>query len=260
MDVPLPRAVLLLCCFFMAALSSCRSTNQLLKAGPAKPSPFLEHQQELITLRDRLPFHKIWWPKDERVLARATAQHKLYIAPVRLDYLRPVKKALPRKEVENGSILRREHEMAFFIRNEFGRAFLRSPSSWPRFRLASKPGPDTVTLELALVELNPTSPKGNAVKTGLKFVVGPIAGLGSFFTQGNIAIEGKLRNNRTGELLFEFADNQSDKMTFYSARDFKPYGHANHAIVDWANQFEEFTRTRSNVRVKSSLCFTLSPY
>ena len=242
----------------VATLCSCRSTNQLLKAGPAKLSPFVERQSEMITLRDRLPFHKIWWPKDPTVLVRASSQHTLYIAPVRLDYLRPIKKPLPRKEVEEGSIQRREREMAFYLRNEFGRAFL-NPPTYPRFRLTSGPRPDAVTLELAIVELNPTSPKGNAVKTGLKFVVGPVAGLGSYFTQGNIAIEGKLRNNRTGELIFQFADTPSDKMTFYSLRDFRPYGHATHTIQEWAKQFEEFTRTRSNERVKPSLCFTLDP-
>lgn len=237
--------------------SSCQSTNQLLKAGAAKPSPFLEHQAQMTTYRDRLPFHKFWWPADRSAINRASKQTCIYIAPVRLDFLRPIKKPLPRKEVEAGSIVRREREMAFLLRNEFGRAFLRSPTA--RYRLATHPRPDSVTLELALVELNPTSPKGNAVKTGLKFVVGPIAGLGSYFTQGNIAIEGKLRNTSTGELLFEFADNQSDKMTFYSVRDFKPYGHATHTIEEWAKQFEEFTRTPANVRVKPSLCFTLDP-
>ena len=48
-------------------------------------------------------------------------------------------------------------------------------------------------------------------------------------------------------------------MTFYSLRDFQPYGHATHTVEEWARQFEEFTRTRSNVRVKPSLCFTLDP-
>ena len=241
-------------------LCSCHSTNRLLKAGPTKLSPFLAQQSNMVSMPDRLPFHKIWWPKDERVIPKAASQSTIFIAPVRLDYLRPLKKPLVRKEVEAGSIQRREREIAFLIRNEFGRAFLTSPSPYHRFRLATTPRADSVTLELALIELNPTSPKGNAVKTGLKFVVGPVAGLGSYFTQGNIAIEGKLRNTRTGELLFEFADNQSDKMTFYSVRDFQPYGHATHTIKDWARQFEEFTRTRAHERVKSSLCFTLSPF
>ena len=257
MAFPFSRAAAVLVALHGLALCSCQSTNQFLKAGEAKPSPYLEHPSQMVTERERLPFHKIWWPADRSLIARAARQTTLYIAPVRLDFLRPIKKPLPRREVELGSIQRRERDIAFYLRNEFGRAFLHSPA--PRYRLASGPRRDSLTLELALIELNPTSPKGNAVKTGLKFVVGPIAGLGSYFTQGNIAIEGKLRNTRTGELLFQFADNQSDKMTFYSLRDFQPYGHATHTVEEWARQFEEFTRTRSNVRVKPSLCFTLDP-
>lgn len=239
-------------------LASCRSTNKLLKAKAAPLSPFVEQQHELISNRDRLPFHRMWWPRDQKVIAEAASRTRLYVAPVRMEYLRPVKKPLPRKEIEWGSIQRRENDVAFYLRNEFGRAFLRSPA--PRYRLASAPGKDSVTLELALVELNPTSPKGNAVKTGLKFVVGPVAGLGGYFTKGNIAIEGKLRDSHTGKLLFQFADNEADKMTFYSLRDFKPYGHAMVAVREWSDQFELFTRTRFDYRVKDSKFFTLSPW
>lgn len=251
------RCFLLLLAAVLPLLASCQSTNKLLKARPAKLSPFIEHPSEMITNRERLPFHRIWWPTDTRVIGGAASRSSLYIAPIHMEYLRPVAKPLPRKEIEWGSIQRREADMAFYLRNEMGRAFLRSPS--PRYRLAKSPGKDSITLEIALVELNPTSPKGNAVKTGLKFVVGPVAGLGGYFTKGNIAIEGKLRDSRTGALLFQFTDNEADKMTFYSLRDFRPYGHALVAIQEWAEQFELFTRTRANYRIGDSRFFTLDP-
>lgn len=257
MASPLPSYVVLALALVLPALSSCRSTNHLLKAGAVDLSPFIEHPAEMIPDRERLPFHKIWWPRDPKVIAQASPRTSLFVAPIRMEYLRPVKKSLPRKEIEMGSIERREAEMADYLRNEFGRAFLRSPA--PRYRLARTPSKDSITLELALVELNPTSPKGNAVKTGLKFVIGPLAGLGGYFTKGNIAIEGKLRDSRTGQLLFEFADNEADKMTFYSLRDFRPYGHATVAIQEWGQQFELFTRTRANYRIDESRCYTLDP-
>lgn len=120
-----------------------------------------------------------------------------------------------------------------------------------------KPTKNSITLELAIVELNPTSPTGNAIKTAAKFVVGPLAGIGGIFTKGNIAIEGKVRNTATRELIFQFADNEADKMTFYSVRDFKPYGHAIVAMNEWAAQFEEYTRTMPDHRVNESKFFTL---
>jgi hypothetical protein len=49
-------------------------------------------------------------------------------------------------------------------------------------------------------------------------------------------------------------------MTLYSARDFQPYAHAQVAIREWAAQFEEFTRTYSDHKVKESSFITLKPW
>lgn len=247
--------------FFLAVVSSvlmvsCRSTNQWLKAKPVALSAFVEHPQQMSKSRDRAPFHKVWSSPDVNVRARAASKRQIFIAPVTVKYLRPVAKPLVRKEIEMGSIDRDEAQMAGMLRQEFAQAFARSEQ--PRYVLARYPGPDTVTLELALVELNPTSPKGNVVKTGLKFVIGPFAGLGGYFTKGNVAIEGKVRNSQTGELVFEFADNESDKMTLYTLRDFRAYGHAEVSMREWARQFELFTRTPPGVRIEDSFCFTLN--
>jgi len=236
---------------------SCRSTNQMLKAKPAKLSNFVERPQEMRGFRERVPFHYAWSSPYPDIRAKAAQKRQIYIAPVTLRYLRPVAKALIRQEIELGSIDRNERGMAARLRNEFAWVFAQSPR--PRYILAQRPGPDTVTLELALVELNPTSPKGNAVKTGLKFVIGPFAGLGSYFTKGNVAIEGKVRNSQTGELIFQFADNEADKMTLYTLRDFRAYGHAEESFREWARQFETFTRTPPGVRVEDSFSFTLDP-
>ncbi|TLD72377.1 DUF3313 domain-containing protein [Phragmitibacter flavus] len=247
---------------FFAAIScllmvSCRSTNQMLKARPAQLSSFVEFPDQMKKSRERAPFHKVWSSPNPEVRGRAIPKRQIFIAPVTLQHLRPVGKPLVRKEIELGSITRDEAGMAKQLRQEFAGAFARSER--PRYVLSRYPGPDTVTLELALVELNPTSPKGNVVKTGLKFVIGPFAGLGGYFTKGNVAIEGKVRNSQTGELIFQFADNEADKMTLYTLRDFRAYGHADVSMKEWARQFELFTRTPPGVRVEDSFCFTLDP-
>lgn len=241
----------------LSSMVSCRSANQFLKAKPVQLSGFVEHPKQMRENRQRAPFHKVWASPDAGLRGRAIPKRQIYIAPVSLRYLRGVKKPLVREEIELGSIERNEVGMAVRLRHEFAYAF--AQSARPRYVLAQRPGVDTVTLELALVELNPTSPKGNMVKTGLKFVIGPFAGLGSYFTKGNVAIEGKVRNSQTGELLFQFADNEADKMTFYTMRDFRPYGHAEQSFKEWAHQFELFTRTTSGARIEDSFCFTLDP-
>lgn len=250
-----PFAFTILC---LLALPACSSTNRLLKAKPAKLSPFFEQPEQVVDSRKQLPFHKIWMTADKDLEAVVVKKTKLFVAPVSLEHLRPVKKPLVRKEIDWGSIDRRESEMALKLRNEFGKAYLRSAT--PRYQIVQQPGPDTLTLELAIVELNPTSPKGNAVKTALKFVVGPVASLGGYFTKGNMAIEGKVRDSKSGKLFFQFADNEADKMTFYSVRDFKPYGHATYAMRKWAEQFELMTRTQPGQSIKDTNCFTLMLY
>ena len=80
------------------------------------------------------------------------------------------------------------------------------------------------------------------------------------FAKGNIAIEGKVTLSDTGLPVLQFADNEKDKVTLYTARDFQPYGHALVAMDEWAAQFEEFTRTFSDHMVEESSFITLKPW
>lgn len=250
----LPRLAAVL---IAASLCSCQPANKLLKAKPAPLSTFLEQRHTMSTQRQRLPVHYVWRNHYRDQQERVAKKTEIYVAPVTLRYLRPVKKKLARWEIEHGSIKRDEQGVARELQAAFANAFLKSPQ--PRYQVAKSPNAKSITLELALVELNPTSAKGNAVKTVAKFVVGPLAGLGGIFTKGNIAIEGKVRNSATQELIFQFADNEKDKMTWYSLRDFRPYGHARIAIAEWAAQFEEFCRTLPDHQVEESMFFTLDP-
>jgi hypothetical protein len=241
---------------FLTTLPACSSTSRLFKAGLVQPSPFFEQPWLAQNGGEHLPFQKVWTTPDRAVLADGIAKRKLYIAPVTLAYLRPMSKALSTQEVAWG-VQRQEVAVAMRLREEFVNAFRRSPG--PFYQLVSKPGADTLTLQLALIELQPTSPKGNAVMTVLKFAVTPIATLGRFFTKGNIAIEGKVLASKTNRAYFQFADNEHDKLTFLNTRDFQPYGHAVNTIRDWAVQFEAMTRTPRGWKVKDSSSVTLRP-
>ncbi|MFO1486498.1 MAG: DUF3313 family protein [Verrucomicrobiaceae bacterium] len=241
---------------FLTTLSACSSSNRLFKAGLVQPSPFFEQPWLARNGGEHLPFQKVWTTPDQRVLADGLQKRKLYIAPVTLAYLRPMSKTLPSQEVVWG-VQRQEVAIAMRLREEFVNAFCRSPR--PFYRLVSQPGADTLTLQLALIELHPTSPKGNVVMTVMKFAVTPFATLGRLFTKGNIAIEGKVLVSKTGRAYFQFADNEQDKLTFINTRDFQPYGHAVNTIRDWAVQFEAMTRTPAGWRVQDSNSVTLRP-
>ncbi|MBE7498536.1 MAG: DUF3313 family protein [Verrucomicrobiaceae bacterium] len=243
----LPAAVLL------SLLTSCAPVNRLLKARPAGLSAFFEQPELALDARKHGPFQTVWTTPDAALLARGAAARKLYIAPVTLRYLRPVGKAMSRQEIEWG-VQRQAAQVAWQLREEFAAAFQRSPAA--RYQIVRRPAADAAVLELAITELNPTSPKGNAVVTLAK-VLNPVAALGRFFTKGDMAIEGKVLAPGGRRAFFQFADHEADRLTFVNARDYTPYGHAMQSMRDWAVQFEEFTRSPSGLRVKDSAAVTL---
>ena len=147
-------------------------------------------------------------------------------------------------------------EMADYMRSRFERRFAKSGE----YLVVRGNGPKTLVVELALVELNPSNFAGNIVKTGGSVFVPGVGFLGSQFTRGGIAIEGKIRNGETGELLVEFADRQQDRTTLFSFRDFTPYAHDRAAIDDWAKQLDRLSRTPSTYRVRGSLGVALNPF
>ncbi|MEZ5304742.1 MAG: DUF3313 family protein [Verrucomicrobiales bacterium] len=232
--------------------TGCASTQKSppLKARQVDLSPFIEHPAEMKPQRERAPFSLVWVTPE--LPARRAAYRSIYIAPVDTRHLRAAKTTLSTKVT--GKLKRDQPvgEFASLMRSSFADAFKNSPA--PRLRLASSPQSGGVTLQLALVELNPTDGAGNVVKTAA-----PYGGVLSPFTGGSVAIEGKVRDSATGELLFEFADTEKDKSSLVSARDFQPYAHAKVAIAEWAAQFEELTRTPPDHKVKDSLFFTLNP-
>ena len=150
---------------------------------------------------------------------------------------------------------RRMEQVAVRLREEFERAFLESPA--PVYQLSAEPGKNTLSLQLVITDLNPTSPRGNLMLTVAKLAVTPLAGFARVFTSGNMAIEGKITIPGNQDIFFEFADNEADKLTFFSARDFLPYGHAEHSMRDWAVQFEQMTRKQTGLRLKDSSAITL---
>lgn len=235
-----------------------RTVQRVAKGKPVPVSPFLEKRKELKPARHRLPMHGVWSTRDAGTLRGLQQCTEIYVAPVNLRYLLPVEKEMAQMEIYQGWVRRDERRMAQELRGRFAQAF--RVAQRPRFRVVTAPGLNSITLELAITQLNPTSKSGNIVKKTAGFFVGPLAGVMGIFTKGNIAIEGKVSLSSNGAPVMQFADNEKDKMTVYNARDFQPYGHALVAIDEWAAQFEEFTRTFRGHQVKESSFITLKPW
>ncbi len=225
----------------------------LFKASPAPVSSFLDHPQQLSSDHKRAPFNKYWRNPSPKAWAKVNGFNNIVVAPVNVDHLRSRSDLFARK---GGKETRPVGEMANYMRSSFEREI----SKGGKYRLAKKGGPKTLVLELALVELNPSNAAANAVKTGAQVIVPGAGFLGSQFTRGKIAVEGKLRNGETGEVLMQFADRAQDKTSLFSVRDFSPYGHDRRAIDEWARQVDQLSRTPRNHRVRGSSGITLNPF
>ena len=233
------------------ACSTVSEVSSQLKAKPAKPSPFLSHPWELTSQRERAPFALYYM--NSVLKERRALYSSIYVAPVATSYLRPAATTFTGHatgDIHHGE--RPVGEMASFLRHSVEDAFRYSTNH--RISVTREPQAGGATLKLALVELNPTDTTGNAMK-GL-----PGGVLLTGQTAGNIAIEGRLTDNVTGEVLMEFADNEQDKLTVVSLRDFSPYEHAKVAIREWARQLDELARTPSTHKVEDSSSFTLNPF
>ena len=235
----------------LAALSAgCATSSSGLKAKTLPTSAFLHDAGSLKPHRERAPFNALWVsPKFEAVRGNYRG---ISIAPVTTQYLRAVDRPLVTMMEGPKAKDRPVAQTAEVVRNEFSTAFRNAPGG--RYQLVSGKGRGVLTLELALVELNPTNVVGNAVKYGA-----PGGAAMAPATKGNCALEGKLRDSLTGEVLLSFADNEQDKFGLISLRDFSSYGHARSSIKDWAKQFAELLRTPASHKVQDSSTISLNP-
>lgn len=254
------RCVALIVCMMVA--TSCQSINSNVKPKAVPVTAFLKHAGEMKAEPDRSPFRLNWTNSTPAARAAFSKKKEIAISVVSLDHLRPMSKSLAKLEADEPSRQVGVQKLASMAREEFSSAFRRSKTS--RFKVVDHPGKDSLTLELAIVDLNPNTFSGTIVRTAVNAVAVPgtdlILASAARPLKGNIAIEGRLGDSSTGVSLFEFADNEESKSpVFINVRDFTTYGQARLAIREWAAQFEELLRTPEDGGVKdsSSLTFRL---
>ena len=242
----------------LALLPSCAPLNKLMKAKPADPGAgFLDFRLTPVIETSRSPWHYAAFTADRTTLGIAAQRRKIYIAPVATSSLRPISKKLANSEYARLRP-RQTYEIVSALRLEFARAIAAAPGS--PWQIVTRPAGDALLLELNLLELDPTSAKGNVAKTVVKYTVGPLASIGvGFFTGGRIAIEGRLREGSTRAIIMQFADREKDKATIYSARDYMALGHSTRTIREWAEQFSTFLYNRQRP-VKDSFFLTPMVY
>ncbi|MEN3941630.1 DUF3313 family protein [Prosthecobacter sp. SYSU 5D2] len=242
----------------LVCLSSCSSLNRLAKAGPAKPSPFLAHADELQkTQADHDPFLRVWKNPSEETWRKAGTKKKLYIAPVSTEHLRRMNRPLSIVEVREKSRQKAAVELGEYARAQFTEAFRKSKK--PLYEIVAAPEKEALHLELAIVELNPNAISAGITRRAINLLAVPGAeAVVGRPLKGNIAIEGRIWDPEQKESLYEFADAEHNRSALIlSVHDYNPYSAARKIIREWAAQFEQVTRTPPGGRVKDSPAFTL---
>jgi len=203
------------------------------KAAPAPPAGFIQNH-EIMTEDQKSPFHRVWydtnvdWNDYERIL----------VAPV--NWWQSITFAVDRQKDSK--------QIADYMWTRIWDAFDSDPDK--RFKPAYTPGPQTLILEMALVELVPTKVWLNAVGTVFALSV----------DYGSVAMEARVRDGATGKIIATFADREHGKSSLISIANLTWYSHARHIIDDWAKQIVEVIKTGGSENVADSPAFTLQPW
>jgi len=115
---------------------------------------------------------------------------------------------------------------------------------------------DSMIIEFALVELVPTKVFMRAVADFAGYII-PGAQVLGLTGSGSVAIEGRIRDAETGEVIFKFADREQDQTSIANIKDLTWHGHANVVVDVWVREFVELYDTPPTHLVEASDHFTL---
>ena len=130
---------------------------------------------------------------------------------------------------------------------------LRNPvSKNSNFKLADRPGDDTLNVELALVKNVPGKPIFNGFMLFLIFPVGPCISAGVNLATDNAfsaqaAMECRV-TDASGKLVMGLADNEKSKAAIFNLLNFTAYGNQRQMVDEWA---ENVVKQLANIKGKS---------
>jgi hypothetical protein len=133
-----------------------------------------------------------------------------------------------------------------------------------RFSIVDDASDDTMILELAITELVPgkafLGTVGLAAWAAPPAIGVPVGAAASFAQSGWMAIEGRVRDARTGNVMAMFADREQSKTRVLDLEALTWYGHARESMRDWSHQLVVLANTPQDVLVEDSSWFRLRPW
>jgi len=231
-------------------LAGCKATEA--------PSTAFTESPELMTKDATLPYQRTYWNKS----FDAHAYDEIMIAPVNTDYI------IAQNFWEKANIVSASPEqvkkdvaaIAEYTRESFVRAAADDPKH--RFKVVNTAGPKTLIVELAIVQVVPSKAVLNAIGyvTWIPTVV-RLAGSKTTDSQdtgkGVIAIEGRIRDGATGEIIGMFADREHPKSAIIDLKSLNWWAPTKAIIDEWSQQLIAIANRPPGGVVKDAPAFEL---
>lgn len=253
MNRPTVILAIVLVVFLAQGTTGCQKVMDKMKAKPLPDSGFLQDSAAMQERTTDFPFQRYWCRGD--VMQGFT---QIKIAPVNTQYiqeqnfwqqLHPLKSTELKKDIP---------EIAAYMQTAFEKAVRDDPQQ--RFELVESATVETEILELALIRVVPGKAFFNAAsKVGGFFAAG--VGEAAMLGKASVAMEGRVRDGATNEIVCMFADREKAKSSLIHLEDYSWYGNVHEIIDEWAKQWIEINNSADPVHeVKDSKPFTLKPW
>jgi hypothetical protein len=212
------------------------------RAKPAPDAGFLQ-DPKLMKAEKGIPYNRIYINQK----FKNKTYREIYVAPVNTDYVmaQNIWEKATLASVNKEDVKKNVAMLAEYQRNAFIKACEKDPQK--HFKVVDKPGPNTLILETAIVQLVPSKSELQAI--GLIPVFG--VGLGVTAVQlgassasksedvgkGVIALEARTRDGATGEISSMFADRQHPPTAIVDIKALFWWEPAKPICDGWAKQF-----------------------
>jgi len=223
----------------VGALCGCR-------AKPAPDSGYLQNPQ-LMKADKNIPYNRMYInPRFKDV-----QYNEIYVAPVNTDYVlaENIWEKATVAHVSKEDVKKNVQMLADYQRSAFIKACQNDPKK--HFRVVDTPGPNTLILEMALVQLVPSKAELQAlglvpvgfVGLGVTAVeIGASAATNSEDQgKGVVAMEARGRDGKSGEVCFMFADREHPPAAIVDIKALFWWEPAKPICDGWARQFVELS-------------------
>lgn len=236
-------------CFSLAILPSCKS------GGGDDPTRFVDESGKM-TKQDNLPFHKAWldpgW-NDGRT--------SIVIAPVDTHIVKQSDWWKKAQEKDKTAKLSKDlQELAAFTREEFQKSFREDKKK--RFAVVNSPQANSLVFELAIVDVEPNKASLGALGLAATILAAPlgVAILAKESAKGGVAIEGRIKDAKTGKVVAMFADRETGKFAPINVARATSFGEVQKVIREWSEQWVKVANAPPGEKVGDTKSFTLKPW